>query len=506
MRIDEFEEQESLKNILWGTGVGTWEWNVQTGETRFNERWAEIVGYRLEELQPSTIDTWMSFAHPEDLQESEQKLNAHFQGEADYYECEARMRHKMGHWIWVLDRGRVVTWTEKGEPEWVAGTHLDITQRKQTEVALRESERLYRLAQTATGVGIWNWNLEKDQMFWDKHCWEMLNMQPTDQPISYKSWREQLHPDNLLRVEPEVQKQLKEGQGFVIEFRFLTANKTWVWLQGRGQVVERTSAGLPLRMMGTHTDIHQRKEAEINHQQQAEALRRSNEELEQFAYVASHDLRQPLRMVNSYLQMLERRLGSDLDADNKTMMDFARSGAQRLDQMLLSLLEYSRVGRKGQPKQQISLAASIEEALSFLYPEIQANGVEIIWSPNEWPQVFASPDEMTRLFQNLIGNAIKYHKVDETPLINLEVVNQGAFWEVVIKDQGIGIDPTQFSRLFQVFQRLHAQGEYEGTGIGLAIARKIVERHRGKIWVESEGEGHGSCFYFTLPKNREEVG
>ena len=506
MGIDEFDEKESLKNILWGTGVGTWEWNVQTGETRFNQRWAEIVGYQLEELQPTTIDTWMSFAHPEDLKESEQKLNAHFQGEVDYYECEARMHHRKGHWIWVLDRGRVVTRTENGEPEWVAGTHLDITHRKRTEAALRESEQLYRLAQTATGVGIWNWNLAKDQVFWDKHCWSMLGLQPSDQPINYQGWRERLHPEDLHRVEPEVQKQLNEGQGFVIEFRILTARNTWLWLQGRGQVVEKTHSGLPLRMMGTHTDIQQRKEAEINQQKQAEALQKSNRELEQFAYIASHDLRQPLRMINSYLQILQKRLGDDLETDNRKMMDFARSGAQRLDQMLLSLLEYSRLGRKGQPRQSLSLATSIEEALSFLYPEIQTSGAEITWNPDEWPQVYASSDEMTRLFQNLIGNAIKYHKPGQVPLIKLGVVRKGAFWEVAIQDQGIGIDATQFGRLFQVFQRLHPQGEYEGTGVGLAIAHKIVERHAGEIWVESEGAGQGSCFYFTLPESRREAG
>jgi light-regulated signal transduction histidine kinase (bacteriophytochrome) len=328
----------------------------------------------------------------------------------------------------------------------------------------------------------------------------MLNMQPTDQPISYKSWREQLHPDNLLRVEPEVQKQLKEGQGFVIEFRFLTANKTWVWLQGRGQVVERTSAGLPLRMMGTHTDIHQRKEAEINQQQQAEALRRSNEELEQFAYVASHDLRQPLRMINSYLQLLERRLDEHLDEDTRTMMNFARGGAQRLDQMLVSLLEFSRVGRKGEPMQTLSSYRAAEEALVFLKPQIDEASAEVqVPEVHLWPEVYASRDELTRLFQNLIGNAIKYTKPGEKPKIRLEVSRIGEFWRFAVKDDGIGIDPSQFDRLFKVFQRLQTRESYEGSGIGLAVARKIVERHGGEIWVESSGEGHGTTFIFTLP-------
>ncbi|NHA13399.1 PhnD/SsuA/transferrin family substrate-binding protein [Thioalkalivibrio sp. XN279] len=129
-------DHERLARVIWGTNVGTWEWNVQTGETRFNERWADIVGCRLEELQPVSIETWMSFAHPEDLSRSEAALQAHFSGEVDHYECEARMRHRDGHWVWVLDRGRVISWTRDGKPEWMAGTHLEVTRRKEAEVAL----------------------------------------------------------------------------------------------------------------------------------------------------------------------------------------------------------------------------------------------------------------------------------------------------------------------------------------------------------------------------------
>lgn len=131
------KEHQRMANVLWGTGVGTWEWNVQTGETRFNERWAEIVGHRLEDLQPTNIETWGSFAHPDDLAHSGAALEAHFAGESDDYECEARMRHRDGHWIWVLDRGRVVSWTRDGKPEWMAGTHLEITRRKETEIELQ---------------------------------------------------------------------------------------------------------------------------------------------------------------------------------------------------------------------------------------------------------------------------------------------------------------------------------------------------------------------------------
>jgi len=247
--------------------------------------------------------------------------------------------------------------------------------------------------------------------------------------------------------------------------------------------------------------LHESKERlELRVSERTQALRDSNAELEQFAYVASHDLRQPLRMINSYLQLLERRLGDGLDADNRKMMGFARDGAERLDQMLVSLLEYSRVGRKGQPMESLNLATSVKEALTFLGPQIKETKASVqLPEEAEWPTLHASPDEMTRLFQNLISNSLKYTQSDQAPQIDLQVVKQGSQWLVSIQDQGIGIDPSQQDRLFKVFQRLQHRNDYEGTGVGLAICRKIVERHGGAIWVESEGENLGSRFCFTLP-------
>ncbi|MDR9467237.1 ATP-binding protein [Marinospirillum sp.] len=248
--------------------------------------------------------------------------------------------------------------------------------------------------------------------------------------------------------------------------------------------------------------LHDSKERlEIRVAERTHELRESNAELEQFAYVASHDLRQPLRMINSYLQLLEKRLGKDLDDENRVMMDFAREGAGRLDQMLVSLLEYSRVGRKGQPMEAFCLAEAIEEALTFLGPQVKETHASIqLPDKNQWPVLQASPDEMTRLFQNLLGNALKYTQPGQAPEIDVQLQPQGNNWLICIADSGIGVEPDQQDRLFKVFQRLHTRADYEGTGVGLAICRKIVERHGGRIWVESEGLDKGSRFCFLLPK------
>lgn len=236
----------------------------------------------------------------------------------------------------------------------------------------------------------------------------------------------------------------------------------------------------------------------------ANRLKASNAELEQFAYVASHDLRQPLRMVRSYVQMLERRLDDKLDADTRQMMHFAADGAARLDQMLVSLLEYSRVGRKGEPMALLDSRAALDEALRFLAPAIREAAAQVKVS-GDWPTLLVSRDEFTRLLQNLIDNALKYRAAERPVevLVTVEPADRG--WVFSVSDNGIGIDPAQFDRLFKVFQRLQTREKFEGSGIGLAVARKIVERHGGRIWVESPGLDHGSRFCFFLPAGRVET-
>lgn len=227
-------------------------------------------------------------------------------------------------------------------------------------------------------------------------------------------------------------------------------------------------------------------------------LQRSNAELEQFSYAVSHDMRQPLRMISSYLQLLEMTLGEQLDAEKRSFFNFAVDGAKRIDHMLVGLLEFSRIGRKGEPPLWIDSQKIRDEALLFLQPNFNEAHAKLSVT-GAWPQIFVGRDEILRLLQNLIGNAVKYRLPGRIPeiLIHSEIV--GNEWHLTISDNGIGIIPDQISRLFKVFQRLQTRDAYEGTGIGLALCRKIVEHHKGRIWVESLGEGFGCQFYITLP-------
>ena len=243
-------------------------------------------------------------------------------------------------------------------------------------------------------------------------------------------------------------------------------------------------------------DISVRKKAAVVLLQKVDELNRSNEELGQFAYIASHDLQEPLRMVASYTQLLSRRYKGKLDTDADEFIAFAVDGASRMQRLIQDLLAYSRVGSKGKDLLETSSEGALQQALVNLRGAIEEGGALVTHDP--LPAVFADEMQLVQLFQNLVGNAIKYQKKPRVPRIHISAVkNGGKKWDFSIKDNGLGIDPQYFERIFGMFQRLHKRDEFAGTGIGLAICKKIVERHGGNISVESE-PGQGSTFHFAL--------
>ena len=242
-------------------------------------------------------------------------------------------------------------------------------------------------------------------------------------------------------------------------------------------------------------DITELKKAEDALKEKMIEVERSNAELQQFAYVASHDLQEPLRMVASYVKLLDRRYGDKLDQDAKDFIGYAVEGSTRMQQLINDLLTYSRVGTKGKPFEPVDLEAVFAGIMDNLKVTIQESNATITHDP--LPTIMADDLQMLQLFQNLVSNGIKFHG-DELPRVHVSAKLVGDFWQFAVSDNGIGIDPEYFNRIFIIFSRLHTRAEYPGSGIGLAICKKIVERHGGRIWLESE-PGKGSTFLFTIP-------
>jgi PAS domain S-box-containing protein len=262
----------------------------------------------------------------------------------------------------------------------------------------------------------------------------------------------------------------------------------------------RDSEGNTTGFIGVARDVTERKKAEAQMKRMLEDLARSNAELEQFAYIASHDLQEPLRMISSYTQLIGRRYKDKLDADGEEFIEYAVDGATRMQDRIQALLTYSRVGTRGKEFEPIDCEDVLNEALSNLQVAIKKSEASITHDP--LPTVPADGTQMVQLFQNLIENGIKFQD-EKKPEVHVSAKEQDEEWLFSFRDNGIGIDPEYSDRIFLIFKKLHAKGEYAGTGVGLALCKKIVERHGGRIWVESE-LGKGATFYFTILKERKE--
>jgi PAS domain S-box-containing protein len=253
--------------------------------------------------------------------------------------------------------------------------------------------------------------------------------------------------------------------------------------------------GMPSSVQAIARDITERKYAEKRLAEQAEELARSNAELEHFAYVASHDLQEPLRMVSSYVRLLARRYRGRLDADADEFIGYALDGTNRMQQFIKDLLAYSRVSTQKEKFEQVDCELVLAEILRNLAPRIEQSGAIVTHDP--LPSVAGDATQLLQLFQNLAGNAIKFHGADP-PRVHIGAARQGAEWVFSVRDNGIGVHPKDTERIFMIFERAHTDRSYPGTGIGLAISKRIVERHHGRIWVDSR-PGSGSTFFFTVP-------
>jgi PAS domain S-box-containing protein len=375
---------------------------------------------------------------------------------------------------------------------------LLFNERKRAEEALRESEDKYRTVLENIEDGYYEVDLAGNFTFSNDSMCRILGY-PKEELMGMND-RQYTDKENAKKVFQAFNKVYRTGEPRrECDWEIIRKDGTKKYVDASVSL-RRDSSGKPIGFRGIVRDITERKRAEKALKEKSEELVRSNKDLEQFAYVASHDLQEPLRMVTSYVQLLARRYKGKLDSDADEFIGFAVDGAIRMWKLINDLLTYSRVGMRGKELEPTDCETILHQSLNNLKVAIEEKEAVVTHDP--LPTVMADSPQLGQLFQNLIGNAIKF-RGNEAPRIHVSASQNGNGWTFSVRDNGIGIAPEYAERIFIIFQRLHRREEYPGTGIGLAVCKKIVERHGGRIWVESE-VGKGATFYFTLLASKEE--
>ncbi|MBZ2164516.1 PAS domain-containing sensor histidine kinase [Methanobacterium spitsbergense] len=481
------QSQKLLQDIINGFPSPIFVKDIEGRFLTVNNKFEELLGVKNKELKGKTDYDIITKELAEYYRANDQKVLE--EGKAISIEEEADLID--GHHTFIANKFPI--YDNNSQAYGIGSVSTDITELKKTEEILKESEERLRLAQSLGNVGIWDWNTITDELHFTPELELLYGLIPGTIK-TYQDWRQLTHPDDIEKIEAERDEKIANHEAFDLQFRILHKSGQIHWLSAKGGAIYNDEGDI-LRVLGINSDITDRINREEELKIFMNELERSNKELEQFAYITSHDLREPLRMIISFLQLLERRYKDQLDEDANEFIGFAVDGAKRLDAMTNDLLQYSKITSEKREVKPVNFENVMEHALTNLKVPIEENNAIITHDP--LPTINGDEQLKVQLFQNLIGNAIKYRS-QETPKIHISATKEKNQYLFSINDNGIGISQEHLKKIFTIFQRLHTQEQYEGTGIGLAIAQKIVHQRGGQIWAESE-LGEGSTFYFTIP-------
>jgi PAS domain S-box-containing protein len=499
--------------------VGSYEWDIRNNRVYRSEQLCAIFGVPAGEFE-ETFEGYLQRVHPQDRGTTKRIIEDAFRS-CKPFDFEERIVRADGAIRVLHSRGTWVCDTA-GQPQTLMGTCQDITARKQSEDQLRRSEERFQIVARATNDAIWDWDLATNAVWWNQGVTTLFQY-PVGQFDADSTWRfQQIHPDDVERIASGMQAVMARGDQFWSgEYRFRRADGSYADIFDRGFVIY-DDAGMPVRMIGAMADISERKQAlemleqrvfrrtaqlqaknseledEIGRRKRVEDLLRDrNEELKGFAYTVSHDLKAPLRGIAGYARELDRRHREGLSARALHCLDQILTATGNLDRLIEDLLYYSRLDSQNPSSVDLNLARMVENILDERKAAIAENGAEVTVRVSA-VEVHTWERGLLQILTNLIDNAVKYSRGSKPPRIEITSQDLPNGFGIAVADNGIGFDMKYHDRIFGLFNRLVRQEEFEGTGAGLAIVKKVVEKLHGKIWAESK-PGSGAKFFVEFP-------
>ena len=504
-------ERQRLYTVIEAAELGTWDWNIQTGKVIYNRRWAETIGYKLEEIQP-TVETWENALLPEDLARANQAVEDHCNGLTPRYQADFRMRHKNGSIVWAQDRGRVVEYDEKGAAKRLMGVMLDVTKQKMIEQSLAAQNDQLELIFNAARIGAWDWDIVKGAIKFNDVYLDMLGYTPEEIEGTIEEWESFVHPDELDMVNAALDKAINgEDQMYAQEIRMRHKDGHYVWTYDFGRVVERDESGAAKRMIGGHFDFDDKKrmEAEVmqmlEHERELRLARDLAEEStrakSEFLANMSHEIRTPM---NAIIGLTHLVLETDLTEQQRDYVNRTETATQSLLRIINDILDFSKIeaGKLEMEEIAFDIGDVLNDMVELLAVKANEKGLEFSLSiDRDVPaKLLGDSVRLGQIINNLLSNALKFTSEGGVSLKVLakESSQESVLIQFEVRDTGIGLTEEQLKALFTPFTQADTSTtrKYGGTGLGLTISKRLAEIMGGEIWCESEYH-KGSLFAFT---------